>query len=187
MTLPETDIPWNIFAHKELTNPQTWWSRIFLWLNGVRDFALPLQCFWRAEATAVSSLTNATWSRIALNQTLVDSLNLGLDATGGFIAPTYGIYQVCGSAGVAVTTGNRKGCQVIKNGAATAASGNIDAQQRLIKVPNNAEGILSGNAYVSLVKGDRLNVYGFQETGGAVNTVESTLSERSSLSVIQIA
>jgi len=184
--LPITDIPWNIFGNKELTNSQTWFSRIFAFLNGLRDTGLPYQSYWKATATVATSMPTATWTRMALNQIEVDSDSVGI-SNGGYLTHSAGIYMCIGSVGCTVTTGSRKGAQVMVNPPATGGTGTIEGSQKLITPPAVGEGILSGMTFVTLATSDRLNICGYQETGGTVNSVESTVSLRSSLTVVRVA
>lgn len=185
LPLPDADLPWDVFANRELTNPQTWFSRVFKFLNGLHDAAKPHSLYWKAVAVTAHSFTVSTWTRETLDTIIFDSWNLGI-ATGGFKAPVTGVYFAAGSIAPIATAGNRVGAQIIKNAAATQAGGNLDGFQKVKRAFSASDSTLAPANYVPLVAGDILNICGFQDQA-TQNSVVSSAELRSTLTVVRVA
>lgn len=185
MTAPQTDLPWDVFVDRELTRSQTWYARIFDFVNRLRAAADPMGTTWKARALSAVNVPSGVWTRIPMDTILVDSDSRGLSTgtnAGGYSVPATGTYLFSGAVGFTATGAQNEGCGVGRNGSALG----IDGASRLSRrVSNSADGLASPWTLAALTAGDVLNLYAYHDVG-VTQPTQLTGGIRPGLTVIRL-
>lgn len=156
--------------------------------TGLRDPLLFLmnRPIFRGRANAAQSLSNSTWTSLNLAVEIVDSAQGGSGGhstsvnTSRFTAEYTGWYLVSGVAHFAGNTTGRRGARLAVNGSALDSSASV-----IYATGSNSIGVPCHAQLVSLTAGDYVELQGFQDTGGALNSgVAGTGDLNTSMTVI---
>lgn len=157
--VPRTWVP-NEFVTDTIMNGST----------GIRDalsFLLsPPVC--KVRQTVVQSLTASAYTSLTFTTEDVDSdgIHSTVTNTSRLTIVTPGWYLLAGMVGFATSSVGRRGTRWALNGAAMSATQQI--------LPANATGgmnVVAATTLVALIAGDFVELQGFQDSGGALNTI----------------
>jgi hypothetical protein len=127
---------------------------------------------FKGYQSAAQSIANNSITAITMDTEAVDSENGHSTSsnTSRYVAPVAGWYLVIGQVAFAANgTGNRL-VEIRINGAGAATN----LAQTVILTPGAANGsALSAVSLIQLAAGDYVEVYGYQTSGGALNTAPS--------------
>lgn len=135
--------------------------------NGL-TFALNVPCF-HGYQSASQSIASNTWSAISLNVTTMDSYSGHSDTTNNsrYTAQVSGWYMVSGVVAFGANATGFRAAKVNVNGTTLLNAGNGYAQNTggTFSCP-----VTTPNRPVFLNSGDYVELYGFQNSGGALST-----------------
>lgn len=124
-----------------------------------------------AQQIVVQTLANITWAAITMTGETIDSLNGHSTSTNPsrYTPSTAGYYEVEGQVAFAASTAGDRGAQIRKNGA-TIDGAHYGAQRAMAGV-GSFSGIARCGAVVFLNgTTDYIELYGYQDSGGNLNT-----------------
>lgn len=117
---------------------------------------------------SVQTITNATWTAISQDSTILDTDGQHSNSVNNsrFICQVVGWYSASGAVGFASNSTGSRGAGIYKNGSPlTQASGVITAASNANHVA------VAGELLVSMNIGDYLELVGWQNSGGNLNTI----------------
>ena len=116
----------------------------------------------------LQSIPNATWTAISQDGTITDTDGQHSNSVNNsrFICQVAGWYSASGAVGFASNSTGSRGAGIYKNGSPlTIASGAITAAS------NTNHVAVAGEVFVTMNVGDYLELAGWQNSGGALNTI----------------
>ena len=131
-----------------------------------------------AYQSTIQSLTNNVWGLIALQSEVYDYVQSGDTAAHDLVTDnsrvyirTSGIYELSGQVQIATNATGVRQAQIRLNAGGSSAAGSLLAvnQQSPVTGASTSVGIIP--VEVPLVAGDYVEIFGFQNSGGALNTV----------------
>lgn len=131
------------------------------------QFLLNVPEFFGNQAT-VQSVTSGTWTSLSLDNGVIDNWSGHSNSTNNsrYTAQVAGVYTVSGCyAPVSNATGYRA-ARITKNG--TPVMGGAGSEG---PAPSFETGVLTPVIAISMAVGDYVEVQGFQNSGGALNTI----------------
>lgn len=142
------------------------------WNAQVRDavtFLANKPIFVGLQTSATTSLTNNTFTSIGLDTNTVDSYSGHSTVTNNsrYVAQVAGWYVPVGCASIASNTTGSRGCRLAVNGSPVQGS----AQITNAVVGGNPSGVGAASRPVFLNVGDYVEAQGYQNSGGALNTL----------------
>lgn len=120
--------------------------------------------------TAAQSLANGAFTAITMDSTILDTYGQHSNTTNNsrFTCQLAGWYSVSGGVSYLTNTTGSRGALIYKNGAAlTQATGGIVAASNALHVA------MTGEFLIQLAVGDYVELYGWQNSGGALSTAGS--------------
>jgi hypothetical protein len=168
------------FRDGEWINEPKLYQRLWRPVNAIRRALAPLELVWVGAATASFNVASGITTGISMGTTLVDTLGIGLGATGGFVPPADGLYEVAAANNIgASTAGTRRICLVMVNAVETV----ISTRGTHPPAASGSVSLCGASALLPLKKGDIVFPAIFQDSGvslatGTAVTARPTLSVR---------
>lgn len=155
------------FPYGEWMNRVKWYVRLFKQLNSYADILRSYEgYYWGAARTgAVVSVPNNAWTNIPLDSVFADGRGTGI-TSGGYLVPDDGFYMVSMRTTWAANPNGRRGCRVALDGTP------VQWTSSYYSTVNNASNAVSSSV-IQADKGQVMNLQGFQDSGGALNTFAS--------------
>ena len=143
------------------------------YMNTIRDalnFLLNPPMFVGYQ-TSTQSVSNGTWTSMAIDTTVIDSYGGHSNVTNNsrYTAQAAGWYLPVGVAAFTTNATGGRGTRFAKNGTAIQGSASFD-----MAVSTNATAAPGNSLAMFLNVGDYLEVQGYQTSGGSLSTVSTS-------------
>jgi len=154
------------------------------YLNSFRDalnFLLNPPAATLVQVAALTSLTSGTWGAIGFDSSTFDNYGGHSNSTNNsrYTIQAAGKYLVGGAVAFTGTSTNARGAKVMKNGAVIQGPYSLHAATTTRSMSESSAGFI-----VPCSVGDYLELAGFQDTGGSLNTLISS-DQASFLTVVR--
>lgn len=143
------------------------------YLNSLRDslnFLLNPPAATLVQVTTATSLTTSTWGPIGFDSSTFDNYGGHSNSTNNsrYTIQAAGKYLVSGAVSFTGSTVNARGAKVEKNGAVVQGPYSLHAATTSRSMSESTSGFI-----IPCSVGDYLELFGFQDTGGGLNTLIS--------------